>query len=213
KDRERYLAGYPDARAIVDLAGARTTVLVPLVKDNAFLGYMSIFRQEVRGFSSKQIALLESFAAQAVIAMENARLLTETREALEEQTATAEVLGVINASPGNLTPVFEEMLEKAIRLCEAEFGTLRTWDGERFHPGAARGDTQLIEWTRRQRPFTPPINGDFPLGRIVRGEEVVRITADQLARITADELAVHQPSSGFGAMAAAIGFRSGIAVA
>jgi len=160
-------------RAFFDLGGAQTALFVALRKDQTLLGAFTIYRKEVRPFTGKQTALVASFAAQAVIAMENARLITETREALEQQTATAEVLQVINSSPGELVPVFEAMLDKAIQLCEATFGILRTWDGERFHFGAGRGATRYIEWAREAGPVPPYPSS--PLERIKHGERIVHV--------------------------------------
>src|SRR5262245_7687951 len=103
-------------------AGYRTLMSVPMLKNNELIGVMSIFRPVVRPFTDKQIELVQNFAAQAVIAIENTRLLNELRESLQQQTATADVLQVISSSPGELEPVFRTMLENATHICEAKFG-------------------------------------------------------------------------------------------
>jgi PAS domain S-box-containing protein len=141
-------------------AGQRTTLFIPLRREGSLLGYIAASRPEVRPFSEKEIALLESFAAQAVIAMENARLLDEIRhrndelaEALEYQTATSEVLRIVASSPDHLQPVFDAMLEKAIALCEAKFGILHLHDGKGFTVAADRHLPPAYAQVMRGRSF------------------------------------------------------------
>jgi GAF domain-containing protein len=174
---------HPRYREMADLENCRTFVAVGLRKEDTLLGMITAYRQEVRPFSDKQIALLQNFAAQAVIAMENARLITETREALERQTAAAEVLGVINSSPGDLAPVFNAMLEKATRLCDAGFGTLWTYDGDGFHTAALRNVPAPYAEFLAQTPYQPDPRSAH--GRIIGGERVIHLidlAADELYR-------------------------------
>jgi adenylate cyclase len=176
----------PGFREMVRVSGMRSAATVALRKDDALLGTLSVYRQEVRPFTDKQIALLQNFAAQAVIAMENVRLLTETREALEQQTATAEVLQVINSSPGDLTPVFDAIVTKAVSLCGATLGSLHLYDGEQFDPVAVDGERRHADHMRQQGPFQPP-RGAL-LDRIARGERLVHV-----ADVTQDEAYAASP--------------------
>jgi two-component system, NtrC family, sensor kinase len=150
-----YLESDPRLVALADLGGARTTLAVPMLKESALLGSITIYRQEVRPFNDKQIELITNFARQAVIAIENTRLLNELRESLQQQTATAEVLGVISSSPGQLEPVFEAMLANATRLCDAKFGTLSLYDGDAFRDVALHNVPPAYTDIRLREPFRP----------------------------------------------------------
>lgn len=181
RESDAYRMGNPNAVAGVELGGARTVLYVPMIRDDNIVGVINLYRQEVKPFTPEQISLVESFASQAIIAIENAGLFEEIQrqtrelsESLQQQTATAEVLGVISGSFGDLGPVFDAMLDKAMDLCAADFGVLNTFDGELFHTAATRGLPPAYDEYRRNRPleYGP---GTAP-ARLLRGEPIVEIS-------------------------------------
>ncbi len=175
-----YKGGDPAAIRFVEMAGVRTLLVVPMLKEHELIGEISVYRQEVRPFTDKQIELVQNFAAQAVIAIENTRLLNELRQSLEQQTATADVLKVISSSPGELEPVFHAMLENATRICAAEFGTLYRYDGGMYHIAAEIGTPAEYSEVRRQRGSFAPRPGGL-LDKVTRTKQTTR-TADDAAQ-------------------------------
>src|SRR5262252_4942317 len=141
---------YPRSREVALRYGHRATLAVPLIHNGTAVGSILVRRQQARPFTDKQVELVQNFAAQAVIAIENARLLNELRQSLEQQTATADVLGVISSSPGELEPVFDAMLENAVRLCDAKFGVLFLYDGNEYRTAALHSASPAYAQARQR---------------------------------------------------------------
>jgi GAF domain-containing protein len=186
-----YVERNPRVVSLVELGGARTAMFAPLLKETGAIGAFVIYRQEVRPFSDKQIELVQNFAAQAVIAIENARLLNELRESLQQQTGTSEVLQVISSSPGELQPVFKKILENAVRICEAKFAHLQLSENGAFRVGAMHNTPPAFAEHRRRQPLIQPspLNA---LGRVIATKQLVHIAdyAEELAYKQRDPAAV-----------------------
>ena len=193
KAEPSYIGGTVSTVGLVELAGARTLLSVPLLKDNEVIGAFNIYRQDVRPFTDKQIELVQNFAAQAVIAIENTRLLNELRqrtddltESLEQQTATSEVLKVISSSPGDLSPVFDALLSNALHICEAKFGNLLLVEGDAVRMAANKNAPQAYLAMYAKGPLRP--GPDTAVGRVIRTKAITQIND-----IVADAKAQHDP--------------------
>jgi GAF domain len=174
KTEAMYLERDPQFATFVDASRARSIINVPMLKEEQLIGNIAIYRQKVRPFTDKQIALLQTFATQAVIAIENTRLLSELRQSLEQQRGTTQVLSVISSSLGELEPVFKVMLENATRICEAAFGMFWFAAGDGFRPVALHGvPAALADYRKRERVFR--FDADTPIGRLTESRRLVHV--------------------------------------
>jgi signal transduction histidine kinase len=190
---QAYVDGDPWLIATVSLGGHRGVLSVPMLHEDELIGIITIFRQEAGAFADKQIELLTNFAKQAVIAIENTRLLNELRQSLEQQTATADVLRVISSSPGELELVFQAMLENAVRICDAKFGNIYRWHDDVLHLVAGHNTPPAFAEARRRAPLRRAQN---PLvDRMVATKAPIHVT-------DAAELPGYSDRSDLGAVAA-----------
>jgi GAF domain-containing protein/anti-sigma regulatory factor (Ser/Thr protein kinase) len=185
---QAYLGRDPMAVAAVELGGVRTVITAPMLKQNEVVGLISVYRREVTHFTDKQIALVTNFASQAVIAIENARLLNELRdrtaelgESLEQQTATADVLKIISRSPGELESVFQAMLENAVHICGAKFGAMYLYEGDEFRFVTMHNGPPAWAENRRREPVFRPHQGSA-FGEIALTKQVAHIADIRMQR-------------------------------
>ena len=198
---------YPEVRVYQQMSGTRTVLNMPLLREGVAVGGIGIRRTEVRPFSEKQIALLKTFADQAVIAIENVRLFQELKESLEQQTATSEILGVIASSPTDIQPVLDVVAETAARLCGATDAVIHRIDGDKLLSVANYGSLP----TRRSEVRPIPMDRDSVPGRTVIDRRTLRI--HDLAALPESELpAIYARSLGVRTMLSTPLMREGIPI-
>jgi two-component system NtrC family sensor kinase len=190
REDQTYLDGHPLTITAVHVAGIHTLALVPMLKEDEFVGAISIYRMEIRPFTDEQIELVQNFARQAVISIENARLVNELRQSLQQQTATVDVLKVISSSSGDLDPLFQVILENAVDICEANFGTLQLREKDVFRVVAMRNPPPALAEARRRNPLIHP-TAHNAIGRVLATKRFVHIAdyTQELAYMQGDPAA------------------------